>query len=106
MKCDETISMKIALLTELADLIPDRRSMGLPASSCGTVAAQVHVLMYRLNSDQVHDRYMANVGDSMFLAMVSASDWVYDLALPPKDQAPSVRWLSTLKYQKSSNDLD
>lgn len=105
MKSDQVIALEIAVLTELAKLVP-ATIYGVPDNSRNVIAAQIDVLAHRLNSDQVHDGYMATAPDDMFLALLHASDWAHGLLSPEYDFPPSMEWRDVVKYQDGAELVD
>lgn len=105
MKTDEVIALEIAVLAELAKLVPET-IYGLPDNSRNVIASQIDVLAHRLNSDQVHDGYTATAPDDMFLALLHASDWAHDLLSTQYDFPPSMEWRDVVKYQEGAELVD
>lgn len=105
MKSDQVIALEIAVLAELAKLVPET-IYGVPDNSRNVIAAQIDVLAHRLNSDQVHDGYMATAPDDMFLALLHASDWAHDLLSPEYDFPPSMEWRDVVKYADGAELVD
>lgn len=105
MKSDDVITLEIALLVQLAMLVPTSIN-GLQDNSRNVIAAQIDVLAHRLNSDQVHDGYMVGFPDDMFLAVLHASDWAHGLLAAEYDHAPSMEWRDVVKYQDGAELVD
>ncbi|MFC5520838.1 hypothetical protein [Polaromonas jejuensis] len=90
------------MLAVLAKLVPPLTECGLQDNSRNVIAAQIDVLAHRLNSDQVHDGYMATAPDDMFLALLHASDWAHGLLSPADDHVPSMEWLDVVRRRRRS----
>lgn len=105
MKSDQVIALEVATLAELAKLVPEA-IYGVPDYSRYVIAAQIDVLAHRLNSDQVHDGYMATAPDDMFLALLHASDWAHGLLSPEYDFPPSMEWRDVVKYELGADLVD
>ena len=106
MKADQVIALEIATLAELAKLAPPLTSCGLQDNSRAVIAAQIDVLAYRLNSDQVHDGYLGKCPDDMFLSVLHASDWAHDVLAAADDERPSMEWRDVVKYQDGAELVD
>jgi len=105
MKTDEVIALEIATLVELGKLVP-KTINGLPDNSRNVIAAQIDTLAHRLNSDQVHDGYMATAPDDMFLDVLHASDWAHGLLSLADDHPPSMEWRDVVKYEDGAELVD
>lgn len=106
MKTDQVITLEIATLQALAELLPPLDSCGLQDNSRQVVAAQIDVLAHRLDTNQVHDGYMASCSDDMFLDVLHASDWLHDMLAPEADSAPSLEWRDVVKYFDGAELVD
>lgn len=106
MKTDVVIALEIATLAELAKLAPPLSSCGLLDNSRNVINAQIDVLAYRLNTDQVHDAYMDKCDDDMFLALLHASDWTHGLLAADSDFLPSLEWRDVVKYADGAELVD
>lgn len=105
MKTDEAIALEIATLAELAKLVP-ATIYGVPDNSRNVIAAQIDTLAHRLNSDQVHDGYMGDFPDDLFLSALHASDWAHGLLSPEDDHPPSMEWRDVVKYEDGAEGVD
>lgn len=106
MKTDQAIALEIATLQALAELLPPLTDCGLQDNSRQVVAAQIDVLAHRLDTNQVHDGYMASCSDDMFLDVLHASDWLHDMLAPEYDSAPSIQWRDRVKYFDGAELVD
>lgn len=106
MKTDQVIALEIATLQALAELLPPLDGCGLQDNSRLVVAAQIDVLAHRLDTNQVHDGYMASCSDDMFLDVLHASDWLHDMLAPECDSAPSLEWRDVVKYFDDAELVD
>lgn len=106
MKTDEVIALEIATLAELAKLAPPVTDCGLQDNSRNVIAAQIDVLAYRLDTEQVHQGYQGKCHDDMFLALLHASDWAHDLLDDEDDYLPSLEWRELVKYQDGAELVD
>lgn len=106
MKTDEVIALEIATLAELAKLTPEVGSCGLQDNSRNVINGQIDVLAYRLTTDQVHDAYIGECPDDMFLALLHASDWTLGLLAADSDFLPSLEWRDVVKYADGAELVD
>jgi hypothetical protein len=106
MKTEVTIALEIATLIELSKLAPSLGSCGLVDNSQNTILAQIDVLAYRLNTDDVHEGYMGKCPDEMFLEVLHASDWAHGLLSAEDDHRPSMEWRDVVKYQEDAELVD
>lgn len=105
MKSYEVIAFEIALLMELSKIVPE--AVGdAQGHRKAVIAAQIDTLAYRLNTDQVHDGFLARFPGDMFADVLHASDWAHGLLAPQDDWAPSVEWRDVVKYEDGAEGVD
>lgn len=102
MKSDEVIAFEIALLMELAKIVPD----DFRDQNKTVIAAQIDTLAYRLNAGQVHDGFLAMFAGDLFADVLHASDWAHGLLSPQDDWAPSHEWRDVVKYEDGAESVD
>lgn len=105
MKSDEVIAFEIALLMELAKIVPEAVG-GIRGHNKAVIAAQIDTLAYRLNTDQVHDGFLARFPGDLFADVLHASDWAHGLLSPEDDWAPSIEWRDVVKYEDGAEGVD
>lgn len=105
MKSYEVIAFEIALLIELAKIVPEDVG-GIQGHNKAVIAAQIDTLAYRLNTDQVHDGFLARFPGDLFADVLHASDWAHGLLSPEDDLAPSVEWRDVVKYEDGAEGVD
>lgn len=106
MKTYEVIALEIATLAELTKLAPEVCSRGLQDNSRNVINAQIDVLAYRLDTDQVHEAYAGKCPDDMFLSLLHASDWTHGLLAVNHDFPPSLEWRDLVKYADGAELVD
>ncbi len=106
MKTDEVIALEIATLAELSKLAPQAGSCGLVDNSRNVINAQIDVLAYHLDTDQVHEAYAGKCPDDMFLSLLHASDWTHGLLATDSDFLPSLEWRDVVKYAGGAELVD
>lgn len=102
MKSDEVIAFEIALLMELAKIVPE----DIQGHNRAVIAAQIDTLAHRLNTGQVHDGFLARFPGDLFADVLHASDWAHGLLSPEHDCAPSVEWRDVVKYEDGAKHID
>lgn len=94
MKTEEQVTAEIAALQAIKPKV--RQFTAFHDDNHAGIDAQIQVLTDRMDSEQVHDKYLlaAGAGDHVFFEALHASDWLYGLLAIDEDKAPSLEWQS------------